>query len=172
MAKTEDGVQLDDMKFPSVPERTLEEVDILELMIAGHVGLGALYDRLFKEAEGEAGFIVRLLRRDWQILTEALHGPVRELHRELANSDPSRKTGSGLSAAETKKLANRMKDITLSSLLAVLESVAHRCSICMQMVPVGSVSPRTRELFRQGLEAEDLHLSQLAWLRGVLDVGE
>ncbi|MCZ6792730.1 MAG: hypothetical protein O7J95_03850 [Planctomycetota bacterium] len=171
--------QLEDLEFPTVSDQTLEEVDVLCLLAEAHGELQLVYERLVDAVRGETAFVARLLRNDWTSLTASLLESVRDLHAELAGGAGDRSSGDGggdgkgenPAASRAGELVGRLGSLSMPSFVAALEDVARRYAVCMQLVPVGSVSSRTRELFRQCLEAEDQHLSQLAWLRATVGGG-
>ena len=150
----------------------MEDSDILRLLVGAHRGLLGVYNALIKVIEGDTALVTRLLRCDWRNASEALFKHARELLERVANSDSSTRVTACPSKADTKKVVDRMKSLGLPDFLCALNSVVNRCLVCIQLVPISSASAEVNDIFQRGLEAEDLHLAQLAWLKEMVEGGE
>ena len=164
-----DALLLDDVSFPVIPDTVLEDAEALNLLLEGHRGFLGIYDRLLDVLEGDARFVVRLLRRDWSRFSSVLLERARARLQAIGEAGGAEDAPPRPTAADAARLAGRLKELDLPSLLARLGEVAERCSVAVQLVPLGSVSPEVKSLFRRSVEAEELHAGQIEWLRGVLE---
>lgn len=171
MAKEVPVSLLQGIAFPRVPEAPPEDVDTLRLVASAHAGLLEVYDRLAGATEGATRVVIDLLRRDWRKRSEPGLRITRSCLEVLVEERGAAKIAPCPSAKDAEKLAKRLVSSPLSAVLAALEEIATRCSVCLALVPLGSASPDVRNAFRRCVEVEDFHLGQIGWFRALCEEG-
>jgi len=162
-------IEWDDVKFPELPDGNFGERTWMEIAAAAYAAVTILYDRLRERCDAEKRLLAHILGGDWHHLVSALRESIAERlgaeHDRVAKAAPVSPCPSD---PHLDKMVLLCKGLSVEGFLGALDDGIRRCMVSSKLVPLGDADQATKDLFKSCVEAEDLHLTHIAWLKTLI----